>query len=150
MAWPHCQCRIPTYCRAVASLPRTKHERNPGRNPHQALWRNNGAGRCLAGLSRGAFTALLGPSGCGKTTMLRLIAGFKAPTEGRGCSKKRWSPTRSGSCRRKRSASASSSSPMPCGPRMDVAENVAYPVKARHVASAAPPTVSAPCSISSG
>ncbi len=31
----------------------------------------------------GSFTALLGPSGCGKTTMLRLIAGFEAPSEGR-------------------------------------------------------------------
>jgi iron(III) transport system ATP-binding protein len=31
----------------------------------------------------GSFTALLGPSGCAKTTMLRLIAGFEAPSEGR-------------------------------------------------------------------
>jgi iron(III) transport system ATP-binding protein len=31
----------------------------------------------------GSFTALLGPSGCGKTTMLRQIAGFEAPSEGR-------------------------------------------------------------------
>ncbi|MFH2218999.1 MAG: spermidine/putrescine ABC transporter ATP-binding protein PotA [Pseudomonadota bacterium] len=29
------------------------------------------------------FLTLLGPSGCGKTTMLRLIAGFEAPTRGR-------------------------------------------------------------------
>jgi len=31
----------------------------------------------------GEFLALLGPSGCGKTTLLRLIAGFEAPDEGR-------------------------------------------------------------------
>ncbi|PID45774.1 MAG: polyamine ABC transporter ATP-binding protein [Proteobacteria bacterium] len=29
------------------------------------------------------FYALLGPSGCGKTTLLRLLAGFEEPTEGR-------------------------------------------------------------------
>jgi len=31
----------------------------------------------------GEFFALLGPSGCGKTTLLRLLAGFEAPEEGR-------------------------------------------------------------------
>ncbi|WP_187430696.1 Spermidine/putrescine import ATP-binding protein PotA [Roseobacter fucihabitans] len=29
------------------------------------------------------FFALLGPSGCGKTTMMRMLAGFEAPTAGR-------------------------------------------------------------------
>ncbi len=29
------------------------------------------------------FFALLGPSGCGKTTILRMLAGFETPTEGR-------------------------------------------------------------------
>src|SRR5262245_20937169 len=29
------------------------------------------------------FFALLGPSGCGKTTLLRMLAGFEVPTEGR-------------------------------------------------------------------
>jgi spermidine/putrescine transport system ATP-binding protein len=33
-------------------------------------------------LERGKFYTLLGPSGCGKTTILRLIAGFIAPTKG--------------------------------------------------------------------
>src|ERR1700731_3638373 len=31
----------------------------------------------------GEFFALLGPSGCGKTTLLRLIAGFETPDQGR-------------------------------------------------------------------
>ena len=33
-------------------------------------------------IRRGEFLTLLGPSGCGKTTILRLIAGFEAPTAG--------------------------------------------------------------------
>src|SRR5437763_12388023 len=31
----------------------------------------------------GEFFALLGPSGCGKTTLLRMLAGFESPDEGR-------------------------------------------------------------------
>jgi spermidine/putrescine ABC transporter ATP-binding subunit len=31
----------------------------------------------------GEFFALLGPSGCGKTTLLRMLAGFEIPSEGR-------------------------------------------------------------------
>ncbi len=31
----------------------------------------------------GEFIAILGPSGCGKTTLLRLLAGFDSPSEGR-------------------------------------------------------------------
>ncbi len=34
-------------------------------------------------ISRGSFTTLLGPSGCGKTTLLRIIAGFYTPDEGK-------------------------------------------------------------------
>jgi spermidine/putrescine ABC transporter ATP-binding subunit len=34
-------------------------------------------------IRKGEFFALLGPSGCGKTTLLRMLAGFEIPTEGR-------------------------------------------------------------------
>ena len=34
-------------------------------------------------IERGEFFSLLGPSGCGKTTLLRMLAGFETPTEGR-------------------------------------------------------------------
>ena len=34
-------------------------------------------------VDEGEFFALLGPSGCGKTTLLRMVAGFETPTEGR-------------------------------------------------------------------
>ncbi len=35
------------------------------------------------GIANGEFFSVLGPSGCGKTTILRMIAGFEQPTEGR-------------------------------------------------------------------
>jgi len=34
-------------------------------------------------LSSGEVLAIIGPSGCGKTTLLRLVAGFESPDEGR-------------------------------------------------------------------
>ena len=33
-------------------------------------------------VQRGEFFSILGPSGCGKTTLLRMLAGFEAPSEG--------------------------------------------------------------------
>lgn len=34
-------------------------------------------------IEEGEFFSLLGPSGCGKTTLLRMLAGFEVPTDGR-------------------------------------------------------------------
>jgi spermidine/putrescine ABC transporter ATP-binding subunit len=42
-----------------------------------------GVDRVSLEIRRGEFFALLGPSGCGKTTLLRMIAGFEVPTEGK-------------------------------------------------------------------
>jgi iron(III) transport system ATP-binding protein len=39
--------------------------------------------RASVSVGRGEVVALLGPSGCGKTTLLRLIAGFARPDDGR-------------------------------------------------------------------
>src|SRR5262245_46314143 len=39
--------------------------------------------RLTLDIAQDEFFALLGPSGCGKTTLLRMLAGFETPTEGR-------------------------------------------------------------------
>jgi spermidine/putrescine transport system ATP-binding protein len=56
-------------------------------NVIKAFGQGNAAVRALDDVSvqirQGEFFTLLGPSGCGKTTLLRLIAGFEAPTGGR-------------------------------------------------------------------
>ena len=59
----------------------------------RALVRFDGVRKRFAGIAAvervsldifaGEFFALLGPSGCGKTTLLRLLAGFETPDEGR-------------------------------------------------------------------
>lgn len=36
-------------------------------------------------INKGEFIAILGPSGCGKTTLLRIIAGFISPDQGKIC-----------------------------------------------------------------
>ncbi len=38
---------------------------------------------CSFRIEEGKFTVLIGPSGCGKTTLINLIAGYEAPSEGR-------------------------------------------------------------------
>jgi putrescine transport system ATP-binding protein len=52
-----------------------------------AVTKKFGAFRAVDRLSldikAGEFFALLGPSGCGKTTLLRMLAGFETPDEGR-------------------------------------------------------------------
>src|SRR6476659_3989525 len=53
----------------------------------EAVVKKFGALRAVDRLSldikAGEFFALLGPSGCGKTTLLRMLAGFETPDEGR-------------------------------------------------------------------
>lgn len=53
----------------------------------EGLVRRFGAINAVDGVSlaieNGEFFALLGPSGCGKTTLLRLLAGFETPDQGR-------------------------------------------------------------------
>ena len=53
----------------------------------EAVMKQFGGFRAVDGLSldirAGEFFALLGPSGCGKTTLLRMLAGFETPDEGR-------------------------------------------------------------------
>jgi putrescine transport system ATP-binding protein len=53
----------------------------------EAVAKSFGTFRAVDGVSldikAGEFFALLGPSGCGKTTLLRMLAGFEAPDEGR-------------------------------------------------------------------
>jgi len=53
----------------------------------EAVVKEFGGFRAVDGLSleirSGEFFALLGPSGCGKTTLLRMLAGFEAPDQGR-------------------------------------------------------------------
>src|SRR4051812_19011208 len=53
----------------------------------EAVVKNFGGFRAVDRLSldirAGEFFALLGPSGCGKTTLLRMLAGFETPDQGR-------------------------------------------------------------------
>nr|WP_314261348.1 ABC transporter ATP-binding protein [uncultured Devosia sp.] len=82
-------------------------------------------------LPAGSFTALLGPSGCGKTTLLRLIAGFEQPTSGAvafdgvvmGDASRLVPPE-------KRQLGIVFQS-YALWPHMDVAANVAYPLKGK-------------------
>jgi iron(III) transport system ATP-binding protein len=83
----------------------------------------------------GSFTALLGPSGCGKTTMLRLIAGFEAPDEGRVLfgDTVMADPNRQTPPEQRNVGVVFQSYAL--WPHMDVGGNVAYPLKARHAKS---------------
>jgi iron(III) transport system ATP-binding protein len=82
----------------------------------------------------GSFTALLGPSGCGKTTLLRLIAGFEAPAEGQILFDDRLiaDPLRQIPPESRGVGIVFQSYAL--WPHMDVAENVAYPLKTRRTA----------------
>ena len=76
-----------------ADSPRPERPPEPQRAAEMPLLRIDavvkkfGVSRAVDGLSldirAGEFFALLGPSGCGKTTLLRMLAGFETPDEGR-------------------------------------------------------------------
>jgi ABC-type glutathione transport system ATPase component len=66
-----------------ASAVRRAHDLHPHREADQALRRRHGAARLDLEIKPGELFFLLGPSGCGKTTLLRCLAGFYIPEEGR-------------------------------------------------------------------
>jgi len=100
----------------------------------QHVSRRFGAIHAVDGISLdfapGSFTALLGPSGCGKSTLLRLIAGFETPDEGgihfgeTLVAEPAWTVPPE-----KRGVGIVFQS-YALWPHMDVAGNVAYPLKA--------------------
>ena len=83
-------------------------------------------------IAEGEFFALLGPSGCGKTTLLRMLAGFETPNEGRifidGVDVSRVPPNR-------RPVNMVFQN-YAVFPHMSVAENVGYGLKVDGVAAA--------------
>ncbi len=81
----------------------------------------------------GGFLALLGPSGCGKTTVLRMIAGFEAPTDGSIHLGERLLADASRSLPPERRNMAMVFQSYALWPHMSVAENVGYPLKVRGI-----------------
>ena len=83
-------------------------------------------------IARGEFLTLLGPSGSGKTTSLMMLAGFEAPTHGRitlqGRDITALPPYKRGIGMVFQSYALF--------PHMTVADNVAYPLRARNLAEA--------------
>lgn len=82
-------------------------------------------------LADGSFTALLGPSGCGKTTILRLLAGFERPTAGRVLFDGAVVSTPDAATPPEERDVGVVFQSYALWPHMTVAENVAYPLKAR-------------------
>nr|WP_321457337.1 ABC transporter ATP-binding protein [uncultured Cohaesibacter sp.] len=81
----------------------------------------------------GELVALLGPSGCGKTTMLRLTAGFERPNEGTILKDSAvLSDGKTHIAPEKRNMGIVFQS-YALWPNMNVAENVAYPLKIRNL-----------------
>ena len=78
----------------------------------------------------GEFVVLLGPSGCGKTTLLRMIAGLEHPDSGEIQIGKA-GDTASGT---HREAIAMVFQNFALYPHMTVFQNIAFPLKLRHVA----------------
>lgn len=87
-------------------------------------------------LPAGSFTALLGPSGCGKTTLLRLIAGFEQPGAGTIHFDARLMASPAVSMAPERRDLGIVFQSYALWPHMDVAANVAYPLRARGIGGA--------------
>ncbi|MBW9116653.1 ABC transporter ATP-binding protein [Rhizobium cauense] len=85
----------------------------------------------------GGFLALLGPSGCGKTTVLRMIAGFEAPTDGSIHLGERLLADASRSLPPERRNMAMVFQSYALWPHMSVADNVGYPLKVRGISGEA-------------
>lgn len=84
----------------------------------------------------GEFVALLGPSGCGKTTMLRMLAGFEAVSQG----EIHLGDTLLASARQHTPPEARNMAMVfqsyALWPHMSVADNVGYPLKLRQIRGA--------------
>ncbi|MCM2472089.1 ABC transporter ATP-binding protein [Rhizobium sp. CG5] len=81
----------------------------------------------------GGFLALLGPSGCGKTTVLRMIAGFEAPSEGSILLGERLLADAAGIVPPEKRNMAMVFQSYALWPHMSVADNVGYPLKVRGI-----------------
>jgi ABC-type Fe3+/spermidine/putrescine transport system ATPase subunit len=84
------------------------------------------------GVSEGEFIALVGPSGCGKTTLLKQIAGFEEPDQGRIAIA---GADMAGVPAAKRPTSMVFQR-LALFPHMTVAENIGFPLKLRRAAPA--------------
>jgi ABC-type sugar transport system ATPase subunit len=78
----------------------------------------------------GDFVVLLGPSGCGKTTLLRLIAGLEFPDSG----EIQIGGTSASANRARRESIAMVFQNFALYPHMTLFQNIAFPLKLRHVA----------------
>ncbi|MBY3594974.1 ABC transporter ATP-binding protein [Rhizobium bangladeshense] len=85
----------------------------------------------------GGFLALLGPSGCGKTTVLRMIAGFEAPSDGSIHLGERLLADAAQSLPPEKRNMAMVFQSYALWPHMSVADNVGYPLKVRGISGEA-------------
>ncbi len=86
-------------------------------------------------IAPGAFVSLLGPSGCGKTTMLRMIAGFIAPSRGTIELNGRLLSSPSTSLPPEKRGMSMIFQSYAIWPHMTVAENVGFGLRLRHLST---------------